>query len=175
MEPRGQAAIETPSLAGRPVTEDDLRFVIAVWNDSRVAPTIGGVRTEEQLSDRIERWTGHWDDHGFGATLFDERGSGRPVGWGGLQHSSIGIGECVTVGYVVAPNAWGHGYATEIAVASVAYAFEVLGLGQVYASVLSTNAASRRVLEKAGLSVDCEIDHGDHVEVIYHTAQTMRR
>ena len=37
----------------------------------------------------------------------------------------------------------------------------------LHASVGSTNLASRRMLEKAGLSVHCDIDHGGHVEVIY--------
>ncbi len=37
----GYAVIETLTLAGRPVTEDDLRFFIGVWNDSRVASMIG--------------------------------------------------------------------------------------------------------------------------------------
>jgi RimJ/RimL family protein N-acetyltransferase len=159
--------METPSLAGRPVSQDDLPFVTAVWNDGRVAPTIGGQRTEQQLSDRIQQWTEHWSGCGFGATLFQERATALPVGWGGLQRSTIGIGECLTVGYVIAPDVWGRGYATEIAVASIAHAFDVLGAPELYASVLSTNAASRRVLEKAGLSLHREIDHDNHVEVIY--------
>ncbi|MBV9953588.1 MAG: GNAT family N-acetyltransferase [Acidimicrobiia bacterium] len=37
-----------------------------------------------------------------------------------------------------------------MAVASVAHAFDVLGTDALRASVLSTNAASQRVLEKAG-------------------------
>lgn len=86
---------------------------------------------------------------------------------GGLQRATIGIGECLTVGYVVAPDVWGCGYATEIATASVRHAFDVLNADELYASVLSTNAASRRVLEKVGMSVHREIDHGEHVEVIY--------
>jgi RimJ/RimL family protein N-acetyltransferase len=99
--------------------------------------------------------------------LFHEPLTDHPIGWGGLQHSTIGIGECLTVGYVIAPEAWGRGFATEIATASVAHAFDQLDATQVHASVLSTNHASRRVLEKSGLSVRTEIDHGDHVEVIY--------
>lgn len=138
-----------------------------VWNDERVCDAIGGLRTEDQLRERIGRWTRHWAEHGFGATLFSERASGDAIGWGGLQHSTIGIGDRLTVGYVVAPEVWGGGYATEIATASVAYAFEVVGAGELHASVLSTNAASRRVLEKAGLRVDREVDHGGHIEVIY--------
>lgn len=159
--------METATLTGRRPVGDDLRFVIDVWNDERVAPTIGGVRGEQQLRERIERWTHHWNAHGFGATLFHERTTGQPIGWGGLQRSTIGIGECLTVGYVIAPGSWGRGYATEIATASVAHAFDELDASLLYASVLSTNRASRRVLEKAGLSVDREIDDDDYVEVIY--------
>ena len=132
-----------------------------------MAPTIGGVRTDEQLRDRIAGWTRHWSDHGFGETMFHERVTGQPIGWGGLQHSTIGIGDCLTVGYVLAPAVWGRGYATEIAVASVAHAFDVLGATELYASVSATNGASRRVLEKAGMSVHREIDHDGQIEVIY--------
>ena len=163
--------MQTATLAGRRIGADDLWFVSRVWNDDRVAPTVGGVRTEQQLQERMEQWARHWNEHGFGATLFEERATGRPVGWGGLQHSTIGIGECLTVGYVIAPEVWGRGYATEIATTSVTHAFDVLGVSQLYASVLATNAASRRVLEKAGLSLHSEIDHGGHIEVIYVIAR----
>jgi RimJ/RimL family protein N-acetyltransferase len=104
-------------------------------------------------------------------TLFHERTTGQPIGWGGLQYSTIGIGECLTVGYVIAPVAWRRGYATEIATASVGHAFDELSARQLYASVLSTNDASRRVLDKAGLRVHREIDHGGHIEVIYLAAR----
>jgi RimJ/RimL family protein N-acetyltransferase len=159
--------VESANLLGRRIAEDDFAFISRVWNDERVAPTVGGVRTTQQLLDRIALWTDHWNVHGFGETLFEKRATAEPIGWGGLQHSIIGIGACLTVGYVVAPSAWGHGYATEIAAASVGYAFDVLGAEQLFASVLATNAASRRVLEKAGLSEHREVDHGDHVEVVY--------
>ncbi len=159
--------MDTANLTGRQLVADDLEFVRRVWNDERVAPTVGGTRTDQQLTERIDQWDRHWKRHGFGATLFHHRTTRQPVGWGGLQHSTIGIGDCLTVGYVIAPQEWGHGYATEIASASVAHAFDVLGVHRLNASVLSTNTASRRVLEKAGLSVHSEIDHGEHVEVIY--------
>ena len=163
--------MDTPRLTGRRLVDSDLAFVFAVWNDERVAPTIGGERSLPQLSERIERWDRHWSAHGFGATLFHERTTGHPIGWGGLQRSTIGIGECLTVGYVIAPDAWGRGYATEIARASVTHAFAVVSADQLHASVLSTNRGSRRVLEKAGLTVLSEVDHGDYIEVIYFIAR----
>jgi RimJ/RimL family protein N-acetyltransferase len=163
--------MKTASLRGRRLTENDLSFVADVWNDERVAPMIGGKANEEQVRQRLKLWTRHWNAHGFGPMLFHERRTRQPVGWGGLQHSIIGVGECLTVGYVIAPRASGLGYATEIAAASVAHAFEELGASRLYASVLSTNGASRRVLEKAGLAVHREIDHGEHIEVIYLVEQ----
>jgi len=171
LDDKTDVAMDTASLIGRPVTDEDLAFVTRVWNDERVAPAIGGLRTAQQLRGRIARWSSHRHIHGFGATLFHERSTDQPVGWGGLQHSDIGIGERLTVGYVMAPDVWGRGYATEVALESVAHAFGELGVDHVYASVLSTNAASRRVVVKAGLAVQCEVDHGDHVEVIYVVAR----
>src|SRR5258705_4969704 len=145
-------SMETAHLMGRRLVEADLEFVRRVWNDDRVAPTIGGPITEPRLGDRMERWNRQWNDHGFGATVFRDRATARPIGWGGLQYSTIGVGDRLTVGYVIAPEEWGRGYATEIAGASVAHAFDILGAHELYASVLATNGASRRLLENAGLS-----------------------
>ena len=159
--------LDTPRLHGRRVTADDFEFVVEVWNDHRVAPTIGGQQPETYLRDRLLAWSDHWDAHAFGEMLFIARSTGQRIGWGGLQVATIGIGERLTLGYVVHADAWGSGYATEIALASVRYAVDVLATPTIFASVLSTNTASRRVLEKADFSVSTEIDHGSFIEVVY--------
>lgn len=58
------------------------------------------------------------------------------------------------LGYWIRTDEWGRGYATEAAVASVAFAFGPLGLHRVHASCLRRNPASARVLEKAGLRLE---------------------
>src|SRR5207248_2394897 len=55
------------------------------------------------------------------------------------------------LGYWIAQDYWGRGYATEAAIAMVEFAFEILQLRDVVASALSDNAASMQVLRKAGL------------------------
>lgn len=55
-----------------------------------------------------------------------------------------------SVGYWVGKPFWGRGYASEAAIALLGYAFDVLMLAQVTASVLPDNQRSARVLEKAG-------------------------
>ncbi len=58
------------------------------------------------------------------------------------------------IGYLLGRRYWGHGYATEVARALVAYGFDGLGLRQLYAIVSLDNPRSRRVLEKAGFAWD---------------------
>ena len=58
------------------------------------------------------------------------------------------------IGYVLGNRHWGFGYGTEVAVALVDFAFEVLGLAEVTAIVAIENERSRRVLDKAGLRWD---------------------
>ena len=57
-------------------------------------------------------------------------------------------------GYMLDPTCWGSGYATEIATELVVFAFDVLSLRRVEATSHPDNAASARVLEKAGLVLE---------------------
>jgi RimJ/RimL family protein N-acetyltransferase len=54
------------------------------------------------------------------------------------------------VGWTLAREHWGKGYATEAAGAAVQFAFDELGADRVQASTDVSNAAMRRVLEALG-------------------------
>jgi ribosomal-protein-alanine N-acetyltransferase len=56
-----------------------------------------------------------------------------------------------SLGYGIARDSWGHGFATEAARAVVDYAFEGLGMDKVWARADPRNVASVRVLEKLGM------------------------
>ena len=58
----------------------------------------------------------------------------------------------LTLGYALAPEVWGRGYATEAVSVMVRWAFALSHVAEIDASVQVDNAASRRVLEKAGFS-----------------------
>ena len=73
----------------------------------------------------------------------------RPPGRG-LRPDPAGPGEA-DLGYVLAREAWGQGYATEAARALIAVGFAHLGLRRIEATSDPQNRASARVLEKAGL------------------------
>jgi RimJ/RimL family protein N-acetyltransferase len=57
-----------------------------------------------------------------------------------------------SIGYFVDKNQWGNGYATEMIKALVDFGFRELELHRIYANCDADNAASRRVLEKVGMT-----------------------
>ena len=58
------------------------------------------------------------------------------------------------VGYVLNPEYWGKGYATEAVKAVVKFGFETIGVVRIEAKYMEGNAASRRVMEKVGMSYE---------------------
>lgn len=87
---------------------------------------------------------------GFAPWAVLTRHDGQLVGWGGLFEDPFEPGWGVELGYSLHPSVWGHGYATELASACVAYADTELDAPEVGAFVHPDNPASRRVLDRAG-------------------------
>lgn len=110
----------------------------------------GSVRTREEVLATLARAPGYYRNYpGLGVWASEERKGGRFIGWFCLKYMPD-AGD-VEVGYRLLPGAWGKGYATEGASALVRYGFETLGLYRIVGVTHPENAASQRVLCKAGL------------------------
>jgi ribosomal-protein-alanine N-acetyltransferase len=120
--------------------------------------TLGGPRSAGQSTAILAADLQHWQEASFGPWVFFERASGAFVGRGGLRRMTVAGRECVELLYAVRSDAWGEGYATEMALVSVACARR-LELPEVVGLTLMTNGASRRVLAKAGLRFDRVREH----------------
>jgi ribosomal-protein-alanine N-acetyltransferase len=83
--------------------------------------------------------------------LWEARLNASPelIGFCGLRSSEGGSPELL---YGLLPRSWGQGLATEVATAVLAYAFSVLGHARVMASTDVPNRASRRLLERLGMT-----------------------
>jgi len=68
---------------------------------------------------------------------------------------------CVEIGWRLAKEHWGHGYASEAAAASLRFAFEKLSFPQVVSFTAPLNRRSIRVMERIGMSRD-PADDFDH-------------
>ncbi len=98
--------------------------------------------------------------HGLGLWISERReGGGTPIGFCGLRH--LDGGPEVEILYAIQPSEWGRGFATEIAQAVLRYGFETTGLARVWGVADAENVASRRVLEKVGMTFEgCVVNEG---------------
>ena len=110
--------------------------------------------THAEAAFDVQNLREHWRVHGFGHWAVEEKESGRFVGRAGLKHHDNWPldPDNTEVGYLFDRGMWGKGYATEAARAAIAFAFETLDREEVISIARPDNAASRRVMEKAGLS-----------------------
>jgi RimJ/RimL family protein N-acetyltransferase len=87
---------------------------------------------------------------GLGTWAAESRSGGEFLGW---FHLRPGPGNSADLGYRLRRAAWGNGYATEGSRALIRKAFTEHGADRVYAHTMTANAASRRVMEKCGLTL----------------------
>ena len=150
-------SLETERLLLRPWRPaEDLDALAAINADPDVMRFVAPNRplTRAETADQLERFVAHWERHGFGLWAVVPRdGDGRAVGFAGLAIPSFlpQILPAVEVGWRLASAAWGRGYATEAARASVAFGFERLGLRSIVSVVEAGNVRSLRVAEKLGM------------------------
>ena len=142
----------------RHFTETDVDALAALHGHPDVMRYIGDGRpvpravVEHQQLPCILREYGELPS-GQGCFAAIEKSSGVFLGWLSLRPAaSAGLDGGTELGYRMLPSVWGLGYATEGARALVHHAFTKLGADRIVATTMTVNTASRRVMEKAGLS-----------------------
>lgn len=145
--PRG---LSTRRLDLRPVTPTDRDHLVALEADPEVMQFLnGGQPVPDAGCPDADFLTPRGAEPEV--LVAHERGTGRFIGWFALFDDGWVDGQrTAEVGYRLHRAAWGRGYATEGVGALVDQAFDALGFDRVRALTMTVNAASRRVLEKAG-------------------------
>jgi RimJ/RimL family protein N-acetyltransferase len=113
----------------------------------------------------------HQAEHGWALWALEEPSTRRFLGDCGLWPLEM-RGPEVELGYDLHPDVWGRGLATEAARATVRLALGPLGIDRVVAVVKPNHAASRRVLEKAGLTHAGEREAYGEQLLLYEVARS---
>ena len=169
--------LETERLVGEPASEVAHREIaVELFGDPRVAEWIwpgerGGPRTARQAETILARFERGWVEHGIGWWYLRERDSGAYVGEVGLQRTTVAGAPAVEIGWTLLPRHWGRGYATEAAHTALAFGFGPAGLAEIVAFTLPHNGASRRVMERIGMTYDREFVHAGLPHVLYRLAK----
>ncbi|HTX29915.1 MAG TPA: GNAT family N-acetyltransferase [Solirubrobacteraceae bacterium] len=161
--------VETPRLVCERLRMEHLPEISPLLRDPQVAEWLWphGGPSEQDVIDGTRQKEDHWERYGFGIWLLRDIGTGKAVGWGGLQWTYVAELDEVEVAWAITPERWRQGLATEMAQAAIASAFGPLGLREIIAFTLPNNIASRRVMEKSGFLYEGEIVHALLPHVLY--------
>jgi RimJ/RimL family protein N-acetyltransferase len=142
--------IETERLLLRAWQPSDEAPFAALNADPEVTRYLRGPMRRDESDELLAQIRGHWQEHGFGLYAVEVKDGGAFAGFVGLAVPSFlpEVLPAVEVGWRLAREHWGKGYATEGARASVAHGFEELKLRQIISIIDPLNAASVRVAER---------------------------
>ena len=112
---------------------------------------------------------GHWVLHGFGMFVVEEKASGTFVGRVGPFYPPVWPG--FEVGWGVATEFRGKGYAVEAARAAIDWSFAMFELDRIIHCIDRENIASQGVARRLGASKDREIELFGHVSDLWVTSR----
>ncbi len=143
--------LETPRLRLRGWRDEDLDAYAAMVADVEVMRFFGGEALERPAAWRhIALFTGHWALRGYGIWAVERREDGAFVGRSGLWWPEGWPG--LEVGWVLAREHWGRGYATEAGAAARDWAFGHLDADRVIALIDADNDRSAAVARRLGMT-----------------------
>ncbi len=149
MDPR-LTDVETERLRLRVPSEVDLPDLVAWHADAQTQAGLGLAHAPPawELWRSLAMMVGHWQLRGYGMWTMVEKATGRAVGRGGLFFPEGWPG--LEVGWLVAPQARGKGYAQEMGKKALELGFELLGADRLVSVIAPTNAPSIAVAQALG-------------------------
>jgi RimJ/RimL family protein N-acetyltransferase len=156
--------IETERLLLRRPTEADVESPPAWLSDPEVMDWLGGLEPPAEV---VRLWLDQWEQFPSGKLLIQLRSDGAVIGRTGANYydpqtwrrSALGEPE---LGWALAREHWGHGYATEAALA----VREWLQAPRVVSLITAKNLRSQKVAQRLGARPEQTVElpgHGPHV------------
>ena len=154
------ATLETPRLLLRQWRDADLDPWAEMNADPRVMEFFPGVLDRAHAGQSAARMRERLERDGYGLWAVEIKETGAFAGSIGLNEMAedIPVNPKREVGWRLAFDAWGHGYATEGAQAALRCAFDELGWDEVIAVTAAVNERSQRVMRRLGMTRDRAAD-----------------
>jgi ribosomal-protein-alanine N-acetyltransferase len=156
--------IETERLLLRkPRVEDAVDLAVAYADPEVVRFTgDGSTATLAEVERGIEQWLERWESWGMSLCSIERQEDGRVVGRAGFlrwdpETWQVGGSE-TELGWLLAREYWGRGYATEAALALRDWAFDERGLPRLISLIQHENVRSVRVAERLGERYERDVE-----------------
>jgi RimJ/RimL family protein N-acetyltransferase len=140
--------------------EDRERFA-QMGADAEAMRFYPAMLTRAENHARVDQYEREWSRDGFGKWAVEIPGVAAFAGSIGLAVPAFeaAFTPCVEVGWRLAREHWGRGYATEAARAAIEFGFTQIELDEIVAFTVRANTRSVRVMEKLGMKFAGEFDH----------------
>ena len=155
--------IETPRLILRGWRDADYEPFAALNADPEVMRHFPAPHSREESDALADRNRRHIDDHGWGLWAVERKDDQAFLGFTGLARPRPPnpLADEVEVGWRLIRSAWGYGYASEAARASLEYGFNELGLSRIVSFTAVENERSHAVMRRIGMVRAPQLDF-DH-------------
>lgn len=153
--------IETDRLILREWRDADAPGLGAICRDPRVMEFLGPLQDDEEAAAAIGRQRAHQASSGFCYWALERKADGQLLGFCGLQPEPEAvpvIGGLPDIGWRLAYDAWGHGYAREAATAALAWGFATLDEDAIWAITVPGNRRSWGLMERLGMQRRHDLD-----------------
>lgn len=132
--------------------------------DPVVSRDLGGPLSRGQSDAKLARYVAAFEQLGFCRWLVEDL-NGQFLGYAGVMPSRPGhpLGRHFDIGWRVVRAAWGSGYATEAAKASLRDAFERVHLKEVLAYTSADNVRSRAVIKRLSMQRAASLDYSEPI------------
>ncbi len=143
--------LETARLRLRGWRARDLKIHAEMSADPEVMRYIGNGEPLDRMGSwrEIAMHIGHWVLRGYGQWVLERKDDGASLGQAGLWNPPGWPG--LEVGWRLARDAWGQGYATEAGQAAIDWAWATLDADQLISVIQPGNVRSIRVAERLGM------------------------
>ncbi|WP_375249946.1 GNAT family N-acetyltransferase [Sphingomonas sp.] len=171
----GVDPIDTARLTLRYPQPEDRAPLLALWADPRVMENLGPVKDAQMADATIARHAGY-RAQGLGFRAIVRKSDAATIGFCGLKPGAPGtpIAGEVEIGWMLAADAWGQGFAAEAASAMLAWGWATLDTARIVAITAASNHASQRLMERLGMRPlpDGAFDHPDF-DRLHHLRRTV--
>ena len=163
--------LESNRLIFRKITADDFDNLAVMLRNPEVMDAWEHTFTDEQIQKWIEKQIERYKKEIVGYFAVINKDTGEFIGQMGLMWNDFEELRVLEIGYMLKREYWGMGYANEGADALAKFAFDVIGVNKVYASIRLENQRSIRVAEKIGMIAESsfikQYDGKDMEHIIY--------
>lgn len=156
-----QYLFESERLAFRNWIDDDLPALHKVSSDPEVMKYFPATKTKEETKIFIKRMQSHFEERNYCYFPAVLKSSQEVIGFIGLAYQTFDapFNPAVDIGWRLAKNHWGKGYATEGAKACLKYAFEKLNIDTILSIASTINVPSIKVMQKIGMQYEYNFEH----------------